>query len=505
MTLTRLTALAGVKGTAKLPDYSPEDHGVGIVHLGVGAFFRAHQSVMTDDALAQYGGDWRIAGVSLRSKESASNLNEQNGLYTLLEKGSDGTTARVIAAVDHVIPANAEATLALLCDAAIRVVTITVTEAGYGIDRENRLPDVGDPIVADDLKQSSDPNGVPKGVLGLLVASIAQRRESGHVPFTVVSCDNLPGNGALLRDGVIGFARSAYDDDLANWINNHIAFPCSMVDRITPASTENTLLQASKHTGCEDKAAVETEPFTQWIVEDNFASGRPRWEAGGALFVSDVTPYERMKLTMLNGAHSMLAYTGFLAGKVYVRDVMQDENLALLVQRHFYAASDLLTPLPGVDFNEYAQALADRFSNPAIAHETYQIATDGTQKLPQRIFQPAIEALENGQVVRPFAFAAAMWMRFCLQHNEEGDRYELRDLRADELTAAISSADQNAIALSKCFHALPDLIPEALAGNKQWRLDIEIVLGKFLNSGYGSAISQEVELIKSSQGLTTAV
>ena len=395
-----LKLLSNVKGAVTTPDYVPQDHGVGIVHLGVGAFHRAHQAVMTDDALAKQGGDWRIIGVSMRRKDIANNLNRQNGLYTVLERGSTATTARVIAAIDHAIAADAPATLDALCDPRVRVVTITVTEAGYGIERESRMPDASNSIVAADLATPAS----PAGVLGMLVASIARRREAGDVPFTVLSCDNLPDNGSLVRDGVVGFARAIGDEDLADWIVSNITFPSCMVDRITPAPTIETQLEAARQTGCEDKASVETEPFTQWIVEDNFPSGRPHWEAGGALFTTDVTPYERMKLTMLNGCHSMLAYAGFLTNKTFVRDVMVDVDLDALVQRHFQAASGLLQPLEGIDFNNYAAELTDRFSNPAIAHETFQIATDGSQKLPQRIFQTAVEALDAQQNIRPFAF-----------------------------------------------------------------------------------------------------
>ena len=486
-----LKSLAEVTGPADLPGYSPAEHTVGIVHLGVGAFFRAHQAAMTDDALAQSGGNWRIAGVSLRSRKNADTLNAQHGLYTLLEKSGADTVARVIGAVDHVIAADAPATLAMLCNEAIRVVTLTVTEAGYGIDREKRQPDGCNSTVSSDLADPSE----PQGVLGLLTAAIARRRTSGACPFTVLSCDNLPANGTLLRDGIIGFARSAYDDDLADWISLNIAFPSCMVDRITPASTDQTYLDATQQTGCVDKAAVETEPFIQWIIEDSFPSGRPQWEAGGALFVADVTPYERMKLTMLNGAHSMLAYTGFLAGKSYVRDVMQDENLALLVQRHFKAASALLQPLPGVDFDRYAAELTERFINPAIAHQTFQISSDGTQKLPQRIFNPATEALTAGHNVRAFAFATAMWMRFCQQRHDDGSSYTLRDPRYEEIITALPENPGSASNLSAAFHALPDLIPETLAQNKQWRQDIEDVLATTLASGCVAAIRQEVSLL----------
>jgi len=486
----RLTALSDVAGQTQIPKYVPEEHGIGIVHIGLGAFHRAHQAVMTDDALAQHGGDWRIAAISLRSKDVATKLNAQNGLYTLLEKGNT-TTARIIAAIDHVIAADPEATLALLSNPAIRVVTLTVTEAGYGIDREKRLPDMNDSIVLADLAKPAS----SVGVLGLLVASLCRRRELGFEPFAVLSCDNLPENGALVRDGVIGFAKLGYGDEVASWIERSVAFPCSMVDRITPASTSATYADATRLIGCDDEAAIETEPFLQWIIEDHFPAGRPFWEAGGAIFVDDVTPYERMKLMMLNGSHSMLAYSGFLVGKSYVKDVMNDEHLSLLVQRHLKTAAALLASLPGVDYNEYATALIDRFTNPAIAHQTFQIASDGTQKLPQRIFQPALEALDADKEVRPFAFATAMWMRFCLQQHDDGTRYELDDPRAVEIARVISGVGQDASLLSDALHAMPDFIPQALCLNSAWRDCIADVLNIALSDGCIAAIKFEAELI----------
>ncbi len=378
----------------------------------------------------------------------------------------------------------------------IRPSTLTVTEAGYGINRESRSPDTRNAVVAADLAQPQNPSGV----LGLLVCAIARRRASGAVPFTVLCCDNLPENGALLRDATVAFARQAYDSDLAQWVTAHIAFPSCMVDRITPASTDETLSEAARYTGCIDEAAVETEPFSQWIIEDNFPSGRPRWEAGGALFVKNVTAYERMKLTMLNGSHSMLAYTGYLAGKPYVRDVMQDTDLSLLVKRHVSAAADLLTPLQGVDFDDYADALAQRFSNPSIAHETFQIATDGSQKLPQRIWQPAIEALNAKRNIRPFVFATAMWIRFCLQRNDDGSRYQLSDPRSQEITTALESAavtggtSAMVETMIDAFHTLPDLIPDALATNALWQEQLNDVLSLVVDKGCLAAIRYEAQI-----------
>ena len=378
----------------------------------------------------------------------------------------------------------------MLCDPAVRVVTLTVTEAGYGIDRDSHQPDMNNPVVLSDLAKPAEASGV----LGLLVASIARRRESGVAPFTLLSCDNLPANGEFLRDGLIGFARSSYGSDLAEWIKDNIACPCSMVDRITPASTGSTFVDAARLTGCEDKAAVESEPFIQWIVEDNFPSGRPCWEAGGALFVADVTMYERMKLMMLNGCHSMMAYSGYLAGKALVRDVMADEHLSMLVQRHFKATTELLQTLPGVDYSDYALELTERFSNPSIAHQTFQIASDGTEKIPQRIFQPAMEALDADKNVRPFAFATAMWMRFCLQQHDDGSSYELHDSRAAEIARLVKGNGHNGSLLSDAIHSLPGLIPQKLRHSNEWRELVADILTVALNDGCVAAVRREAEV-----------
>jgi len=487
MSAPRLNDIAQISGGAKKPGYTPSEHGVSIVHIGVGAFHRAHQAVMTDDALAKSGGDWRITGVSLRSTEIADALNPQNGLYTLIERGPKGTEARIIGAIANVIAADPEKTLKALCDENIRIVTLTVTEKGYGIDRAAGGPDKTHPAVKADL----DNPEAPSGVLGLLVAALKYRRDADHAPFTILSCDNLPENGKLLRLGVIGFAREL-DADLADWIEANVAFPSSMVDRITPASTEETLAEATAQTGCEDRAAVECEPFIQWVIEDEFPQGRPEWEAGGALFVTDVAPYERMKLTMLNGSHSMMAYAGFLAGHRYVRDVMSDPALATLVKRHLVAASRVMPPLAGIDFADYGEALVERFRNPAIAHETYQIAMDGTQKLPQRITAPALIALEEGHDMRPFAFATAAWMRYALGRKEDGTIYELRDPMAEKISKAVSGLSDPAD-IYNALAKLPVLFPSELTSSEKFSAPVRDILETMLDAGTRAAIDREAE------------
>ncbi|MER0236928.1 mannitol dehydrogenase family protein [Fulvimarina sp. MAC8] len=489
--MTRLDreSLGHLKAGAVGPAYDSAAHGTGIVHLGCGNFHRAHQAVYTDDALAKSGGDWRIASVSLRSTDIADAMNPQDGLFTLVEAGPEGPKARVIGSIAKVIAAAREscAVVEALSDPAIRIVTITVTEKAYGIDRAVMDIDEGHSAIAADLENPREPSGV----IGLLVEGLRRRFDAGLEPFTVLCCDNLPENGQILRAGVAGFARRV-DPALAERIAEEVAFPSSMVDRITPASTDETFSTAERLTGLEDKAAVETEPFLQWVIEDHFPQGRPDWEAGGALFVDDVAPYEAMKLRMLNGAHSMLAYAGFLAGHTFVRDVMADADLASLVRRHLSAAAGTLDPLPGIDLDQYADDLAARFANPAIGHRTYQIAMDGSEKLPQRIVAPALDALDRGQSIRPFAFAIAAWMRYCLGRTEEGDAYELRDPRDVEIVRRVEQSGDAAQALVVNLLALPGVFDRRFAANASVRSTIEEIISTMIEEGIGEAIRREV-------------
>lgn len=471
------------------PGYDPAAHRVGILHLGAGAFHRAHQAAITDAALAASGGDWRIAGVSLRSADLAEALASQDGLFTLIQRGTQGDQARVIGAIDRVIAARGapEAVLGPMSDPAICIVTLTVTEKAYGIDRSGPDADPAHPDVAADLETP----GAPRGVLGLLVEGLRRRRAAGHAPFTVLCCDNLPENGALLRGGVIGFTRRI-DPGLADWIAREVAFPSSMVDRITPAATEATLALAARLTGFDDAAAIETEPFCQWVIEDRFPQGRPDWAAGGAIFVDDVVPYERMKLRMLNGAHSLIAYAGFISGHALVRDAMADPALSALARRHIKAAAATIDPLAGIDLAAYGDELAARFANPAIAHETYQIAMDGSQKLPQRIFGPACDAQLAGQDLRPFAFATAAWARYCLGRDESGERYALRDPREAEIAAVVEAAGDDARVLIAGLLRLPGLTPAELLDGAFETQSAEI-LHVMLDQGMAAAFAEELE------------
>ena len=481
----RLSAAAKIAKTAEQPRFDRTGRAAGIVHLGVGAFHKAHQAVYTDDAIAASGGDWMIDGVSLRSAEVADAMNPQGGLYTLLvRRGEGGVSARVVGSIRRVLvaPREPDVVLEALAAPETRIVSITVTEKGYGIDPATGGLDRDHPSIAPDLASPSSPSGA----VGTIVEALRLRLERGLGGFTVLCCDNLPSNGHVVKRLVSEFAAIARPE-LAGFIARNVTFPSTMVDRITPASVEQTFADAGRLTGCEDRAAVETEPFTQWVIEDDFVAGRPDWAAGGVIFAADVAPYEKMKLRMLNGTHSLLAYAGFLAGHVHVRDVMGDEMLAALVRRHMKAAALTLEPMPGIDLDRYADDLAARFSNPAIAHMTYQIAMDGTQKLPQRLLEPATHALANGLALDSYAFAVAAWMRYCLGKNEKGERYALRDPREKEIEALLDDAGS----IVDRMLGLPGLFPDALAGSAEWNSAVGSRLETMLARGMRAAIEQE--------------
>ncbi|MBV2142988.1 mannitol dehydrogenase family protein [Falsochrobactrum sp. TDYN1] len=480
----RLSANSPRSDGASWPDYQPETHNAGIVHLGLGAFARAHIAAYTDAALAVAPGNWRIIGVSLRGTDVAQALNAQDGRYTLIVRGEENR-ASVIGSISHVLsgPGVGAYALAAIVHPACHIVSITVTEKGYGLLRSGGC-DPDHPAIKADL---AEPHA-PKGVLGLLTLGLKRRFDASQPPFTILSCDNLPDNGALLRAAVIDFARRAHGANLAERIASEVAFPATMVDRITPQATAQTRTDAALATGCDDEAAIETEAFSQWVIEDNFPHGRPVWEAMGATFTDNVRPFEMMKLRMLNGSHSMLAYTGFLAGKTYVRDVMADAALNKLVLRHLRAAAKTLPPID-INLDTYAQALAERFRNRAIAHETRQIAMDGTEKMPQRIFAPALDTLEKGGDTTPFAFAAAAWMRYGLGYNDIGKTYPLNDPRANEISAALSHLS-TADAIFSAYAGLPGLLPSVLKGGL-FAQQVKACLQRMLSDGVTESIAYE--------------
>ena len=321
--------LARLNPNVVLPGYEPSNHGVGIVHLGVGAFHRAHQAVYTDSVLALHGGDWRIAGVSLRSPTVAEQLNPQRGLYTVASKGVDSCEYRVIAAIERVIAAAADPHEAIEQMAApeTKIVALTITEKGYCRDASTGHLAAEHPGIVADLK---DPQS-PGTAIGCIVEALRRRRERDLEAFTVLSCDNLPNNGAAARQVILEYS-ALLDEELSRWIERNVTFPSSMVDRICPATTAADREEAEIVLGLNDQGLVVAETFSQWVIEDNFCNGRPRWEDVGVEMVRNVAPYETAKLRLLNGSHSALAYIGCLEGHEFIHEVLRDDGIAALLE-----------------------------------------------------------------------------------------------------------------------------------------------------------------------------
>ncbi|MEZ5650916.1 MAG: mannitol dehydrogenase family protein [Burkholderiaceae bacterium] len=480
MSIAPRLSLTALPASVARPSYTPAQHGVGIVHIGLGAFHRAHQAVYTDTALGVAGGDWRIAAASLRSTAVATELAAQQGLYTLIERDAGGDRARVIGSIAQALagPDVVAMLLERMASPDTRIVSLTVTEKAYGLDRAHAGIDVDHADVAADLLAPRR----PRGVCGLLVEGLRQRRERGLAPFTVLCCDNLPDNGRLLAGAVIDLARHS-DPALADWITARASFPSTMVDRITPRVGEQTLADAQRLTGCVDPAAVEAEPFTQWVIEDRFPLGRPAWELAGAHMVDSVAPYERMKLRMLNGAHSLIAYAGFLGGCDFVRDAMAWPALAAWVRRLMAQAAATLEPLPGIDTADYARQLRERFENPAIRHATAQIAMDGTEKMPQRILEPAMVAIGRGLPMDAFAFATACWMRYALARHDDGRPYPRNDPRDAAIDARLRDRTDSAEDIYDALSGLPFGAPEGLWLQDRWREAVIVALRRLLARG----------------------
>jgi fructuronate reductase len=432
-----LSTLDRLPSGVRRPAYNPTAVRVGVVHLGIGAFHRAHQAVYLDDRLAAGERDWAVCGASLRSPATAEALIPQDGLYTLAVRSGEGERSRVIGAVRRLLvaPADPGALLAVMADPGVRIVSLTVTEKGYCHDPATGELDEAHPDIRADLADPGRPGSAP----GFLVEALRRRREAGVPPFTVLCCDNLPANGRTVAR-VLGRLAALRDPDFGRFVEGEVRFPSTMVDRIVPATTGVDRDAAAAVLGMQDAWPVVTEPFTQWVIEDRFGDGRPRLEEAGAELVADVAPFELMKLRLLNGSHSTLAYLGFLAGYETVAEAIADPDFARLIRGLMDEEVTPTLPVPpGSDLSGYKEALLRRFANPALKHRTGQIAMDGSQKLPQRLLGTVRDRLRAGGPIARLALGVAGWMRYVTGRDEAGRSIEVRDPMARRL---LSLADE---------------------------------------------------------------
>ncbi len=476
---------------ARTPKYDRESVGVGIVHLGIGAFHRAHQAVYTDTVLGKTGGDWAIRGVSLRGASVRDALKPQDYLYTLAQRGPQGCDLRVIGAVRDILvaPEDRPAVLGALVDPKVRIVSLTVTEKGYCHDPAHGTLNFDHPDIAADLR---DPQA-PRSAVGVIVRALAARRDTGSGegsrPFTVMSCDNLPANGETARQLVTAFAE-AVDGGLARWIAEHVSFPSTMVDRIVPATTDALRQLVADQLGLEDAWPVAAEPFSQWVIEDDFCAGRPAWGEVGAELVSDVAPYELMKLRLLNGSHSTLAYLGYLCGHESIDAAMTDGPLVRFVRRMLdEEISPTLRAPVGVDLDAYQETLLERYRNPTLGHRTYQIAMDGSQKLPQRLLGSVRDQLIAGRSVDLLAVAVAGWIRYAMGVDERGNTIEVMDPLADRFGAINKRAGRDAGRLAADYLALKDVFGEDLAAAQPFVSAVTEALRRMLAEGVVATVA----------------
>lgn len=448
------------------PEYDRNQLQTRIVHLGFGAFHRAHQALLTNRVLNQTKGDWGICGINLIGGESlVQSLRQQDYLYSVLEKSAQNNKCLVIGSVKESLYTKKEgidAVLEKMAEPQVAIVSLTITEKGYCVLPGGAGLDLNNPAIKADLANPT----MPTTATATIVEALYRRRARGLAPFTVLSCDNIPKNGHIVKQSVLDLAK-ARDKDLAEWIEQNVSFPSTMVDRIVPAATEETLTEISHVLGFNDPVGIVCEPFIQWVIEDNFVAGRPEWELAGAELVKDVLPYEEMKLRMLNGSHSFLAYLGYLAGYPHINDCMGNPSYRAAVLHLMLKEQAPTLCVENVDLAAYADRLIERYSNPSLKHRTWQIAMDGTQKLPQRMLDSSRWHLAHNSNFDYLALGIAGWMRYIGGIDDSQQPIDIRDPMADIL-ADIVSRSQDGIDRVNALLGLTSVFGEQLPNDPRF-------------------------------------
>jgi len=445
-----------------VPTYPLDAIGIGIVHLGPGAFHRAHQAEFVDRLLA---GDpqWGICAVSLRTSGLRDALQPQQGLYTVAIL-DEQVSYRVVGALREVLvaPEDCERVLQRMAAAQTRIVTLTVTEKGYCLDTHGEL-DRSHPDIVHDIASPQ----APVSAIGYLVEALRRRHAAGHAPFTTISCDNLVDNGMRLRDAVVRLAEAQHDTPLAEWVSKNAAFPRTMVDSIVPATDDALRHRTASVLGVQDAWPVQRESFTQWVIEDRFCNDRPDFASVGVTLTNDVPAYVRAKLRLLNGAHSSLAYLGLLMGHQSVGEAMADTDLAAFLR--WLMIEDIrptLTAPPGLDLAAYIDEILQRFRNPTIRHELAQIAWDGSQKLPFRLFGTILDHLAGGHPIERLCLPVAAWMHFVRRRAQAGEK--LVDPLAEQLLAIGRQCVNDVAHDLPLFLALDSVFPRQLGNDSRF-------------------------------------
>lgn len=444
------------------PPYDRDALRPSIVHIGVGGFHRAHQAMYLDTLMNQGAGlDWGITGVGLlpHDRRMAEVMASQDCLFTMVVKHPDGRLEpRVLGSIVRYLfaPESPEEVLAALTDPETRVVSLTITEGGYHVDQVTGEFDGSDPDIVHDLA----PGATPRTAFGFVVEALARRRAEGIEPFTVLSCDNIQGNGSVAAQMFTAFARLR-DPDLATWMTDHVRFPNSMVDRITPMTTDEDRAHLAEGFGLADRWPVVCEPFTQWVVEDDFGLGRPPLEEVGVQLVEDVLPYELMKLRLLNASHQAMCYLGYLAGYRYAHEVCNDPLfIDFLLNYMDHEATPTLSPVPGVDLGQYKKQLIERFANPEVRDTLARLCAESSDRIPKWLLPVVKENLAHERDVHRVALVFASWARYAEGVDEQGEPIEVVDARREEVLRRAREQGEDPLAFLRDKHLFGDLVDQ---------------------------------------------
>ncbi|RVV96987.1 mannitol dehydrogenase family protein [Mesobaculum littorinae] len=471
------SALADLPSDVTRPGYDRAALTPGILHIGIGNFHRAHQAVYLQ-RLFETGRDhdWALVGAGVRPGDTAmrDRLAAQDWLYTVVELDPEGLSAQVVGSMIDFCEVAPLKLVDRLSDPAIRIVSLTITEGGYFVDADTGGFDAKHPDMQADAATPDD----PKSVFGILGLALRRRFEAGTPPFTVMSCDNLPGNGHAAQQATVGLAR-LHDGAFADRIGTQVAFPNGMVDCITPATSDRERAMVADKFGITDAAPVVCEPFRQWVLEDNFPQGRPALEEVGVEFVADVVPYELMKLRILNGGHAAIAYPSALLGLTYAHDAMADPDVAAwldaLERREIMPT---LAPIPGVDYEAYLAKIQERFGNPEVGDTITRLCLDGWNRQPKFVLPTLEDALKADRPIQGLALEVALWARYCAGEDEAGNPIEIADDRAEVL----HPAGQKARSDPQAFLALGEVFGP-LARNSRFTEAFAMQLGRLWSDG----------------------
>jgi len=471
-----------------LPTYDRSRLKAKIVHLGFGAFHRAHQGLITSEMLDKTDSDWGICEVNLfGGEELITQLRAQDHLYSVAEKGAEKSAVKVIGSVIeslHPTFDGKQAVLEKMAEEQVAIVSMTITEKGYCADPATGKLDQNNGLIKADLLNPSEPTSA----IAYLVEALRIRRERNLKAFTIMSCDNVQENGHVARAAVLEFA-ALVDPELADWIKQNVTFPCTMVDRIVPAATDATLMEIADLVGVNDPCGIACEPFIQWVIEDNFVNGRPDWSVAGAEFVPDVVPFEEMKLRMLNGSHSFLAYLGYLGGYAHISDTMTNENYRKgAFDMMMQAQAPSLNMPEGTDLQAYAELLIARFTNPSLKHQTWQIAMDGSQKIPQRMGGSLRFHLQNGTDYKWLATGIAGWMKYVGAVDENGAEIDVRDPMAEQFKSIYQQHDTNS-AIVKAMLSIESIFGTDLIENESFVSEVNNAYELICSKGARHAVA----------------